>query len=50
MAGPLRVEVAEGVALATIVSPPVNALSAALRGALFEAVRQAEADGAVRAW
>ncbi len=49
MAGPLRVEVAEGVALAVINSPPVNALSAALRGALFEAVRQAEADGAVRA-
>lgn len=49
MAGPVRYEVAEGIAVATIASPPVNALSAALRGALAEAVRQAGADPAVRA-
>jgi 3-hydroxyacyl-CoA dehydrogenase len=49
MAGPLRYDVMEGVALAVIDSPPVNALSAALRAALFEVVRKAEADPAVRA-
>ena len=33
MAGPVRYEVTDGIAVATIVSPPVNALSAALRAA-----------------
>jgi len=46
---PVRYEVEDAIALATIASPPVNALSAALRGALADAVRRATADGAVRA-
>ena len=49
MTGPVRFAVAEGIAVVTIAAPPVNALSAALRGALLDAVRQAEADPAIRA-
>jgi 3-hydroxyacyl-CoA dehydrogenase len=49
MAGPVQVEISGGVAVATIGNPPVNALSAALRGALLAALRDAEADPAVRA-
>lgn len=50
MAGPVRFEVAaDGIAVATIASPPVNALSAALRGALAEAVRRTAADASIRA-
>jgi 3-hydroxyacyl-CoA dehydrogenase len=49
MAGPVRVEVSDGIAVATISNPPVNALSAALRAALVEAVQSAAADPAVRA-
>jgi 3-hydroxyacyl-CoA dehydrogenase len=49
MRGPVRFEVAEGIAVATIASPPVNALSAALRAALAEAVRRATEDPAIRA-
>jgi 3-hydroxyacyl-CoA dehydrogenase len=49
MAGPVRVEVDDGIAVATIASPPVNALSAALRGALAEAVRRTAEDPAIRA-
>jgi 3-hydroxyacyl-CoA dehydrogenase len=45
----VRYEVAGGIAVATIASPPVNALSAALRGALLDALRRAEADPAVTA-
>ncbi|WP_270934804.1 3-hydroxyacyl-CoA dehydrogenase NAD-binding domain-containing protein [Falsiroseomonas oryzae] len=49
MAGPVRYEANEGIAVATIASPPVNALSAAMRGALADAVRRAAGDPAVRA-
>jgi 3-hydroxyacyl-CoA dehydrogenase len=49
MAGPVRFEVAEGIAVATIANPPVNALSAALRGALADAVHRAAKDPDVRA-
>jgi 3-hydroxyacyl-CoA dehydrogenase len=49
MAGPVQVEVTDGIAVATIDSPPVNALSAALRAGLAGAVTQAAADPAVRA-
>jgi 3-hydroxyacyl-CoA dehydrogenase len=50
MAGPVRYEVTDdGIAIATIANPPVNALSAALRGALADAVRRATQDQAVRA-
>jgi 3-hydroxyacyl-CoA dehydrogenase len=49
MTGPVRFDVAEGIAVATIASPPVNALSAALRAALAEAVRRAAEDPAIRA-
>ncbi len=49
MAGPVRFEVEDGIAVATIANPPVNALSAALRGALLDAVRRTEADPAIRA-
>jgi 3-hydroxyacyl-CoA dehydrogenase len=49
MSGPVRYEVTDGIAVATIANPPVNALSAALRGALLDAVRRAEADPAIRA-
>jgi 3-hydroxyacyl-CoA dehydrogenase len=48
MTGPVRFEVAEGIAIATIANPPVNALSAALRGALAEAVARATADPAIK--
>ncbi|PWS36487.1 3-hydroxyacyl-CoA dehydrogenase [Falsiroseomonas bella] len=48
MTGPVRFEIAEGIAIATIANPPVNALSAALRGALAEAVTRATADPAIR--
>jgi 3-hydroxyacyl-CoA dehydrogenase len=49
MAEPVRYEVADGIAIATIASPPVNALSAAMRGALAGAVQRAMGDGGVRA-
>jgi 3-hydroxyacyl-CoA dehydrogenase len=49
MAGPVRYEVTDGIAVATIASPPVNALSAALRAALAEVVRRVTEDSAVRA-
>ena len=49
MAGPVRYEVENGIAVATIASPPVNALSAAMRSGLADAVREAAADPAVRA-
>jgi 3-hydroxyacyl-CoA dehydrogenase len=47
MAEPVRFEVVDGIAVATIANPPVNALSAALRAGLFDAVRRAEADAAI---
>ncbi|HVZ90044.1 MAG TPA: enoyl-CoA hydratase/isomerase family protein, partial [Rhizomicrobium sp.] len=37
------------VAIVTLNSPPVNALSAAVRDGLFEAFRQAKADASVKA-
>ncbi|MGX5736016.1 3-hydroxyacyl-CoA dehydrogenase NAD-binding domain-containing protein [Bosea thiooxidans] len=43
----VRYEVRGRVALATIDNPPVNALSAAVRAGLAEAIQQANADGAV---
>ncbi|WP_137176688.1 3-hydroxyacyl-CoA dehydrogenase NAD-binding domain-containing protein [Roseomonas sp. AR75] len=49
MTGPVRFEVAGGIALATIANPPVNALSAALRAALAEAVTRAAGDPAIHA-
>jgi 3-hydroxyacyl-CoA dehydrogenase len=49
MAEPVRFEVSDGIAVATIANPPVNALSAALRGGLVEAVRKTVADPAIRA-
>ncbi|WP_203075952.1 3-hydroxyacyl-CoA dehydrogenase NAD-binding domain-containing protein [Falsiroseomonas ponticola] len=49
MAELVRFEVVDGVGVATLSNPPVNALSAALRAALFGAVKRAEADAAVRA-
>ncbi|MGK7867807.1 3-hydroxyacyl-CoA dehydrogenase NAD-binding domain-containing protein [Falsiroseomonas sp. E2-1-a20] len=48
MADPVRFDVVDGVAVATIGNPPVNALSAALRAGLFRAVQRAEADPAIR--
>jgi 3-hydroxyacyl-CoA dehydrogenase len=48
MADPVRFEVVDGVAVATLANPPVNALSAALRAGLFQAVQRAEADPAIR--
>ncbi|KNY22389.1 3-hydroxyacyl-CoA dehydrogenase [Methylobacterium sp. ARG-1] len=45
----VRYEVDGGVAVLTLANPPVNALGAALRGALDEALARAEADEAVRA-
>ena len=48
MAGPVRFEVIDGIAVATLASPPVNALSAAVRAALLAAVQRAGADPAVR--
>jgi 3-hydroxyacyl-CoA dehydrogenase len=44
----LRVD--EGVAIAVIVNPPVNALSAGIRRGLMEAVEKAKADPSVRAF
>ena len=49
MSGPVRVEVRDAVAVAILANPPVNALSAALRAGLLAALRQAEADPAIRA-
>ncbi|NGM19168.1 3-hydroxyacyl-CoA dehydrogenase [Roseomonas stagni] len=49
MADLVRFEVVDGIGVATLSNPPVNALSAALRAALFGAVKRAEADAAVRA-
>jgi 3-hydroxyacyl-CoA dehydrogenase len=48
MADPVRFEVVDGIAVATIANPPVNALSAALRAGLFQAVQRAESDPAIR--
>ncbi len=45
----VRVAVEDGVALITADNPPVNALGAAVRRGLFEAVERADADGSVRA-
>ncbi|SFK38751.1 3-hydroxyacyl-CoA dehydrogenase NAD-binding domain-containing protein [Falsiroseomonas stagni] len=49
MAELVRFEVVDGIGVATLSNPPVNALSAALRAALFDAVKRAEADASVRA-
>jgi 3-hydroxyacyl-CoA dehydrogenase len=49
MPEPVRYELAEGIAVATIASPPVNALSAAMRAALHGAIRRAADDQRVRA-
>ncbi|MGG5821830.1 3-hydroxyacyl-CoA dehydrogenase NAD-binding domain-containing protein [Falsiroseomonas sp. HW251] len=48
MAGPVRYDVVDGIAVATIANPPVNALSAAMRGGLADAVKAGMADAAVR--
>ncbi|SFL24019.1 3-hydroxyacyl-CoA dehydrogenase NAD-binding domain-containing protein [Methylobacterium pseudosasicola] len=45
----VRYEVDGGVAVLTLANPPVNALGAALRAALDEALARAEADESVRA-
>ena len=45
--GPVTLAVADGVAVATIANPPVNALSAAVRAGLLDAVRRAAADPSV---
>ena len=45
--GPVTLAVADGVAVATIANPPVNALSAAVRAGLLDAVRRAAADPGV---
>jgi len=45
----VRYEVDGGVAVLTLANPPVNALGAALRGALDAALARAEADESVRA-
>lgn len=47
--GPVRYAAADGVAVLTIANPPVNALGAALRAGLAEAVSQAASDPAVAA-
>lgn len=49
MADLVRFEVVDGIGVATLSNPPVNALSAALRAALFEAVKRAEGEASVRA-
>jgi 3-hydroxyacyl-CoA dehydrogenase len=50
MNGPVRFEVAaEGVAVATIAAPPVNALSAALRAALVATLQRVAEDPTIRA-
>jgi 3-hydroxyacyl-CoA dehydrogenase len=46
---PVHYAVADGVAMLRIVNPPVNALGAAVRTALAEALRRAEADAGVTA-
>ncbi|MFG1418256.1 3-hydroxyacyl-CoA dehydrogenase NAD-binding domain-containing protein [Xanthobacter sp. V0B-10] len=46
---PLRSEATNGVAVLTIVNPPVNALGAAVRAALAEGIAAAAADPAVKA-
>ncbi|MFG1391453.1 3-hydroxyacyl-CoA dehydrogenase NAD-binding domain-containing protein [Xanthobacter agilis] len=46
---PLRSAVSNGVAVLTIVNPPVNALGAAVRAAIAAGVAAAAADGAVKA-
>ena len=46
---PVHYAVADGVAVLRIVNPPVNALGAAVRTALAEALRRAEADSGVTA-
>ncbi|MBN9509132.1 MAG: enoyl-CoA hydratase/isomerase family protein [Alphaproteobacteria bacterium] len=46
---PVHYAVANGVAVLRIVNPPVNALGAAVRTALAEALRRAEAEAAVTA-
>jgi len=49
MPGPVRTDVTDGIAVATIASPPVNALSAAMRAGLADALRAAAADAGIRA-
>ncbi len=46
---PVSLRVGDGVAVLTIANPPVNALSAAVRAGLVDALRGAVADPAVRA-
>jgi 3-hydroxyacyl-CoA dehydrogenase len=47
--GPVRYAVENGVAVLRIVNPPVNALGAAVRSGLVDALRRAEADTGVAA-
>jgi 3-hydroxyacyl-CoA dehydrogenase len=49
MSGPVRFEAVDGIGVATIDAPPVNALSAPLRAALLEVVRRAAGDASIRA-
>ena len=46
--GPVTLAVADGMAVVTIQNPPVNALSAAVRAGLLDAVRRAAADPGVK--
>lgn len=46
---PVRTEVSNGVAVLVIDNPPVNALGAAVRGAIAEGIAAAAADPAVKA-
>ena len=45
--GPVTLAVTDGIAVVTIANPPVNALSAAVRAGLLDAVRRAAADRGV---
>ena len=45
--GPVTLAVTDGTAVVTITNPPVNALGAAVRAGLLDAVRRAAADGGV---
>ena len=47
--GGVRVDIKDGIALAELSNPPVNALSHDLRKGLMEAIERAEADPAVKA-
>ena len=44
---PVTLAVTNGIAVVTIANPPVNALSAAVRAGLMDAVRRATADRGV---